>query len=463
VAKSILPTLGGTPMAWNTRLRGTEVVDLIEAEGARDDRFTWALGKMCIVAKGLPPDVVERIVIASGNAIRQLGPRKFESRACYQTNVAADKRSSGCAWLCHALLLTRLQLNFGVRRLPGLRASTGIPPLRLRFPTNRDGAGFIRTMRLTLALGLAAVSLPAAAALGQVQPEPPWRTRLMPWVTHAGQPRPWRSDVRLARYTAPGYPDDFQVLFPSPDSAAGGRPEVMWVRVIAVDSASGHYLGILLNQPHALKIPVMDNVVFRVDGTGGLPVAVGGPDYSDAGWPASRAPEFLASLRSGIRAYREGNNGHNMPGIERCIQVLTSAMRTPGAGVAREERFVGHFVLGRCLAEKYETEHAIDQFRAAIALDSADLDAHMALLAELSIMTHYPPGKFAAATEERWEREFVEQLQLVRSRFAGEAGVQQILAMVFDAAQEDRLEPVWQPHVAKLRRIGYAVFRWKQR
>ena len=70
VAKSILPTLGGTPMAWNTRLRGTEVVDLVEAEAARDDRFTWALGKIWIVAKGLPPDVVERIVIASGNAIR---------------------------------------------------------------------------------------------------------------------------------------------------------------------------------------------------------------------------------------------------------------------------------------------------------------------------------------------------------------------------------------------------------
>src|ERR1700704_3986381 len=44
----------------------------------------------------------------------QLSPRKSESRACYLTNVAADKRSSGCAWLCHALLLTRLQLNLGV-------------------------------------------------------------------------------------------------------------------------------------------------------------------------------------------------------------------------------------------------------------------------------------------------------------------------------------------------------------
>ena len=45
VAKSILPTLGGTPMVRNTRLRGNEVVDLVEAEAVRDDRCKWALGK----------------------------------------------------------------------------------------------------------------------------------------------------------------------------------------------------------------------------------------------------------------------------------------------------------------------------------------------------------------------------------------------------------------------------------
>ena len=44
----------------------------------------------------------------------QLSPRKSESRACYRTNVAADKRSSGCAWSWDALLLTRVRLNFGV-------------------------------------------------------------------------------------------------------------------------------------------------------------------------------------------------------------------------------------------------------------------------------------------------------------------------------------------------------------
>ena len=54
----------------NTRLRGAEVVALVEAEAVRDDRFTWALGKIWIVAMGLPPDVVERIVIPGGIAIR---------------------------------------------------------------------------------------------------------------------------------------------------------------------------------------------------------------------------------------------------------------------------------------------------------------------------------------------------------------------------------------------------------
>jgi hypothetical protein len=35
VARSILPTLGGTPMVWNTRRRGTEVVDPVEAGALR--------------------------------------------------------------------------------------------------------------------------------------------------------------------------------------------------------------------------------------------------------------------------------------------------------------------------------------------------------------------------------------------------------------------------------------------
>jgi hypothetical protein len=76
-------------------------------------------------------------------------------------------------------------------------------------------------------------------------PIPPWRTHLMPWEWHSGLPAPWRSDPRLAGRFAPGYDDDVQIVFLNPDSAAGKKHELMWVRVTAHDSASDEYLGIL--------------------------------------------------------------------------------------------------------------------------------------------------------------------------------------------------------------------------
>src|SRR5258705_8382248 len=168
---------------------------------------------------------------------------------------------------------------------------------------------------------------------------PPWRTRLVLWETTAEDRRPWREDPRLARFGEPGYPDDFQVLFANPDSAQGKQHEVMWVRAIATDSATGLLLGILINQPDYLRsLPEGDNVVFRVHEDGALPTAVAAPSFRDAGWPAtSGAPEYFAALQEGIRAYRVGNNGHNMPGIGRCITVLTPGMATAPAAASLEE------------------------------------------------------------------------------------------------------------------------------
>src|ERR1700687_2055614 len=65
----------------------------------------------------------------------QLSPRKSESRACYLTNVAADKRSSGCAWLRHALLLTRLQLNLALEGLQACVKPNSEIALQLRWTT----------------------------------------------------------------------------------------------------------------------------------------------------------------------------------------------------------------------------------------------------------------------------------------------------------------------------------------
>jgi hypothetical protein len=287
----------------------------------------------------------------------------------------------------------------------------------------------------------------------------------MPWVTHAGQPSPWRTDRRLTSYFEQGYPDDVLVRFGAADSLQGQKPEAMWVTITAYDSASALFLGILGNQPFTLPgLSERDNVVFRIHPQWKRPVAVAfNGSYRDAGWPTSAVPEFFARLREGIRAYRLGNNGHNVPEIERCISILTPLMDSVPSAVRSDENFVGHYVLGRCFSEKYQTEAAIRQFRAAISLDTNDLDSHMALLAELSVMTHHPPGQLSPADEARWEREFLDELVVVRSRFAQDPGVEQVLGLLFAPTSEATVDSLWRPYVAKLRRVGYAVFRWKQR
>jgi len=317
---------------------------------------------------------------------------------------------------------------------------------------------------LLLLICSVAITVRAVRAQG-TDAQPPWRSRLMPWQTHAGQARPWRTDARLAAFVEQGYPDDVLVFFVSPDSLRGSKPETCWVTVTAYDSPSGLFLGILREKPHAaMGVAEGDNVVFRIHPDSRTPVAVtfhGG--YSDAGWPPTAVPAFFATLREGVRAYRLGNNGHNMPEIERCISGLTVAMDKVPAGASRDEEFVGHFVLGRCLAEKYVTDQAIHHFRAAIALDTNDVDSHMALLAELSVMTHHRPGELSASDEVRWEREFLSELAIVRRRFTADAGVQQVLTMVFDPAGESTVDSLWRPYLPRLRRVGYGVFRWKQR
>lgn len=61
------------PLEELVRHQGTELVSVIEAEAARDERFRWALGCIWLQAKQLPADVLARIVRASGDAIKPFG------------------------------------------------------------------------------------------------------------------------------------------------------------------------------------------------------------------------------------------------------------------------------------------------------------------------------------------------------------------------------------------------------
>ena len=68
-----------------------------------------------------------------------------------------------------------------------------------------------------------------------------------------------------------------------------------------------------------------------------------------------------------------------------------------------------------------------------------------------------------AAELRRRDDDFVRQLEIVRRRFASHDGVEQVLTFVFDPAQEAELTPERRAQVERLRRVGYAVFRWKRR
>jgi DNA-binding Lrp family transcriptional regulator len=54
--------------------RATEVIDRIEAEAERDERFRWALGCVWLSHGTLPDEVLDRIVRASGGKIRPMSP-----------------------------------------------------------------------------------------------------------------------------------------------------------------------------------------------------------------------------------------------------------------------------------------------------------------------------------------------------------------------------------------------------
>lgn len=225
-----------------------------------------------------------------------------------------------------------------------------------------------------------------------------------------------------------------------------GPAERMWVRTIDYDPASDLFLGVLLNHPDQLRtLHVGDNVVYRIDPAHGVPVAVGAPDYAQAGWSTASDDAFTPALRDGLRAYRAGSMGGDVTAMEHCIAVLSPAMTTAAAVATREEQYTGHYVLGRCLAERHQATRAIEEFRAAVQLEPDAGDAHMALLAELSAMAHRRGGAVATADDARWRRAFLDELAIVRDRFMDRDGVSEGLALVSDPAQASAVAPMWRP------------------
>jgi len=285
----------------------------------------------------------------------------------------------------------------------------------------------------------------------------PWEAEFVLWPRDADQPGgPWRSDARLAGRFAEGYPDDVSVHFDNPDPA--NQDEVMWVTVIDYHAAVDEYLGVLLNEPFKLTtVKERDNVVFRYDAETKQPNALASAgEYRGRGIPRRAQSGALAQLWEGIRQYRLGNHGNNQGVIGRCIEILTATVPRLERPASRDDRYLAHFVLGRCHAEAYNTDLAIESFREALEYKPRDVDTHMALLAEYSLKVHMAPD------HERWDSLFLEELKYVRKHFSDDWMVEQATAVLFDESQVTNLSELSAEELARRRKVGFGVFRWKR-
>lgn len=307
---------------------------------------------------------------------------------------------------------------------------------------------------------------PTAAGRAATAQGPRWERELMVWRADEEKARTWREDPRLQGRFHAEEPDDIQVVFLGPESDERQVPEVMWVTVIAHDTASDTFLGILLNSPHHLKdVQEGDNVLFRAanqDIGRQLALVALAPGPSRLGWPHAAPGSFLETLTRGVRHYRQGRFGHHPPGIQACIDTLGPVLEPAAQDVPADQRQLGHFVLARCLAEKYETLRAVRHFEEALRLDPKDAHARMGLLAELSLLAHLPREKLESGAEAEWEQRYLAQVAETRKLLQGSSTLR-MLDILFseeqleaDPAQDSQLRE-------KRHRVGAGPFRYKVR
>jgi hypothetical protein len=281
--------------------------------------------------------------------------------------------------------------------------------------------------------------------------------------------RPWRKDPRLSgQFHSTEFPDDIEVVF----NVKGSLPprEVMWATVLAYDPVSDRFLGQLLDAPYAVHtVEKGDNIVFRVAAPGEIRISNAPPrsrwcvaeddgrGFGAQGWPRHVTP-FVSALEQGVRAYRLGNFGHNQPEIEHCVALLRPALAPEPTDASMHELQLGHFVLARCLSEKYVTKEAVTHFERAIALDPRDPYAEMGLIADLTVLVHSNEPKDALPN---WKERLVTEMTRMREDFPDQIQSLSLLDMIRDPARAKQgLSPA---EIEEGKRIGFGVIRYKYR
>jgi hypothetical protein len=292
--------------------------------------------------------------------------------------------------------------------------------------------------------------------------KPAWKQKLMVWPNHYGN-KPWRIDSRLKGQFKEGFPDDLPVVFFNFDRTK--RPEVMWVTVISYDPSCDLFLGILINQPYHMSDPSEgDVVVFLFDATISRPIAIAESNsYRLSARPVASDQKLLETVLDGVAAYRQGKFGHNMPKIEKGIEILSGVVSDISPKASVEERFAAHFALARCFAEKYETRAAIEQFKKAISIDPEDIDAQMGLLAELTLMVHKKKETPWPEDQPSWDRAFLEQLAFVKSKFGSTEQVSKSIHYIFKKQDPDKTSSFSKEDLERGESFGFATIRWKMK
>lgn len=318
-----------------------------------------------------------------------------------------------------------------------------------------------------------ATSKPAATSEAAPVPAAPlWETRVVAFATvDPPEARPWRSEPRLSgQFHSKDFPDDVQVLFEATQDGVR-HVESMWVTVLGHDDRTDRYLGRLLNTPDFVRtVQDADNVVFHLGTPGqytgirGLPERSiwlvaddDGRGYAAQAWPRQRT-QFVDALVRGIRAYRLGNFGHNPPGIEQCITELRPALSPEPPTVDQHDLQVGHFVLARCLAEKYESVEALGHFDRAVALDRRDPHAQMGVISELTVLVHTDKD---GSRREAWKARLIQEITRMERDFPEEKQSLLLLNILRDPSHTDRqLTPA---ELEEGKQIGFGTIRDKYR
>lgn len=201
----------------------------------------------------------------------------------------------------------------------------------------------------------------------------------VPWVDSLAQ------DPRVVKAAAKWFPTYVAVRFAPLARDTAGNPEYLWVRILDLDAPSGIYLGELVEPPrHVVTAKRRGNVVFRfrtIMDTIPSALPVGDSYLAHPGMKT----EFDKAFVDAVAAYREVEYGRNREALPDCYAKLKKTVSLSDSTSSRRAAYHARYLLGRCYSEGYEIDSAIVWYKAAMKIDSSDLDAPLSLMGDYTI------------------------------------------------------------------------------